>query len=301
MPQMFSLPRWSMRIGLPLLLLCVLAGCSLGSATFDGERAYEHVLAQMEFGPRYVGSEGWQQVGDYIAAELERQGWAVEEQTFTFADTTIRNIVGVRGDGPSVLFGAHYDSRRWADSDPDPQRRRDPVPGANDGASGVAVLLELARVLGQEELDLEVRLAFFDAEDNGRIDNWPWSVGAGHMAFSMDPAEFPEYVVVVDMVGDADQQLFYEQFSDPDLNQVLWDLAAELGYGDVFSPTVRHALIDDHRPFLDQGIPAVDIIDFDYPYWHTVADTADKVSPQSLERVGRLLEELVRRRAGLEE
>lgn len=284
------------------LLAGVLPGCSsVGPAHFSGELAYRHVQAQMEMGPRIPGTEGWQRAGDYIVAELRRQGWEVQEMRFSYAGTPVRNIVGVRGQGPAVFFGAHYDTRRHADRDPDPSRRQDPVPGGNDGASGVAVLLELARVLGKEDLGLEVHLVFFDAEDQGEIAGWPWSVGAAYLARSLSPEEFPRYVVVVDMIGDAGQQLYWEASSDPVLRREIWALAAELGYRDVFTPTVRYNIIDDHRPFLQRGIPAVDVIDFDYPYWHTVADTADKVSPESLERVGRVLEEMVRRGTGLRE
>ncbi|MGC8959491.1 MAG: M28 family peptidase [Chloroflexia bacterium] len=285
---------------LGLLLAGALWGCApAGPAHFSGELAYRHVQAQMERGPRIPGTEGWQQVGDDIVAELRRQGWEVQEQRFSYAGVTVRNIVGIRGRGPAVFFGAHYDTRRYANRDPDPARRNDPVPGANDGASGVAVLLELARVLGKEDLEVEVHLVFFDAEDQGEIAGWPWSVGAAYLARNLSPEEFPRYVVVVDMVGDADQQLYWEAASDPALRQEIWTLAAELGYRAFFTPTVRYSIIDDHRPFLQRGIPAVDLIDFDYPYWHTVADTADKVSPESLERVGRVLEEMVRRKVGL--
>ena len=284
------------------LLAGVLAGCGPAEpARFDGDLAYQHVLAQVGIGPREAGSEGARRTRDYVAAELRREGWEVQEQSFNFRDVPVCNVIGVRGEGPVVVFGAHYDTRRWADQDPDPARRRDPVPGANDGASGVAVLLELARVLGREDLDLEVHLAFFDAEDNGQIDGWPWIVGSSYMANSLVPEEFPRYVVVVDMIGDADQQIYWERFSNPTLRAAIWELAAELGYGDFFIPTDRHSIIDDHIPFIQQGIPAVDVIDFDYPYWHTVADTADKVSPESLERVGRVLEEMVRRGVGVGE
>ncbi len=287
------------RLGWLVLLALLLAACGPATpAHFSGDLAYRHVLAQMAIGPRITGSAGAQQCADYIAAELRRQGWEVEEQHFSFRGVAVRNVVGVRGQGPAVLFGAHYDTRRYADRDPDPARRQEPVPGANDGASGVAVLLELARVLGREELPVQVRLAFFDAEDNGGIDGWPFSVGAGYLAYSIEPQDL-RYVVVVDMVGDAQQQLYWERNSEPALRREIWALAAELGYGDVFTPTVRHSLVDDHRPFAARGIPAVVIIDFDYPYWHTVADMADKVAPESLERVGRVLEEMVRRQAGL--
>ncbi len=290
------------QVGLLLLLGAAgLFACAGGAPRhFQGELAYRHVQAQVALGPRTVGSAGNRQAGDYIAAELRRQGWQVEIQEFTYRGVSLRNILAARGRGPRVVFGAHYDTRSHADHDPDNARRQDPVPGANDGASGAAILLELARVLGQEELDVQVQLAFFDGEDNGEIDGWPWCVGSTYMAQSLLPEQYPRYVVVVDMVGDADQQLYWERFSNQQLRTAIWALAAELGYGDIFTPTVRYAIIDDHQPFLQRGIPAVDIIDFDYPYWHTVSDTLDKVGAQSLERVGRVLEEMVRRRVGLE-
>ncbi len=292
--------RSRLLLGMLLALLLTGGGCGpAGPTHVDGDLAYEHLLAQMAFGPRHPGSAGHQRTGDYIMARLQEYGWEVSEQPFQYAGVPLRNILARRGTGPAVLFGAHYDTRLWADSDPDPARRQDPVPGANDGASGVAVLLELARVLGQEDLSLEVRLAFFDAEDQGRIHGWPWAVGASYMAQSLAAEEVPAYVVVVDMVGDADQQLYWEENSSPQLREQIWALAAELGYGEVFSPTLGYSLMDDHIPFGRRGIPAVDIIDFDYPYWHTLGDTADKVSPESLERVGRVLEEMVRRKTGL--
>jgi Zn-dependent M28 family amino/carboxypeptidase len=133
-----------------------------------------------------------------------------------------------------------------------------------------------------------VWLAFFDAEDNGRLDGWDWIVGSQYMAdhLTVDPAA----MILVDMVGDADQQFYLEGNSDAILQAKLWTTAANLGYGQHFVPVIRYTMIDDHIPFRSRGIPAVDIIDFDYPYWHTTADTADKVSALSLERVGRTLE-----------
>jgi Zn-dependent M28 family amino/carboxypeptidase len=150
------------------------------------------------------------------------------------------------------------------------------------------VLLELARALDRETLDRQVWLAFFDAEDRGRLDGWPFSVGARHMAQELDIR--PQAVVVVDMVGDADQNIYYERNSDAELSSELWRIAGDLGYAEHIIPQPKHTIIDDHLPFIEQGIPAVDIIDFDYPYWHTLEDTADKISPTSLERVGRTLE-----------
>jgi len=255
---------------------------------FDGQRAYEHVLAQEAIGPRPTGSQAGWTTGDYIIQQLEALGWEVETQEFLFRGVKGRNVIGKAGQGPVVIIGAHYDTRPAADQDPDPANRQQPILGANDGASGVAVLLELARVLDRQALDRQVWLAFFDAEDRGRLDGWPFSVGAREMAQNL--VVRPQAVVVVDMIGDADQNIYYERNSNPALSAELWTIAAELGYSDTIIPQPKYTIIDDHLPFVEQGIPAVDMIDFDYPYWHTLEDTADKVSPTSLERVGRTLE-----------
>lgn len=255
---------------------------------FDGEEAYRLLSEQMEIGPRPVGSEGGWATGDYILEKLDGYGWETTEQEFVFKGVRGRNVIGHTGDGPLVILGAHYDTRPAADHDPDPENRDEHVPGANDGASGVAVLLELARSLDKTSLQNEVWLAFFDAEDMGGLDGWPFCVGSAYMAQRVSIT--PKAVVVVDMVGDADQQLYYEHNSDPELQEELWDIADTLGYSAWFIPEYRHSMYDDHIPFRERGFPAIDIIDFDYPYWHTIQDTADKNSPESLERVGRVLE-----------
>lgn len=252
---------------------------------FSGQGAYAHVLRQVAFGPRPPGSSALRLTGDYIKAALEQVGWAVEEQTFTYRETPIRNLIARKGTGPVVILGAHYDTRRQADRDQ--ANPTAPVPGANDGASGVAVLLELARTLDMSRIPYQVWLAFFDAEDQGGLDGWEWIVGSSYMAEHLTVR--PEFVVIVDMVGDADQQLYLEQNSAPEVRDRIWAVAAGLGYGTYFIHRPGYSMLDDHTPFLRRGLRAVDIIDFDYPYWHTTADTADKVSPASLERVGRTL------------
>lgn len=258
-------------------------------AQFDGDRAFVYLEEQMALGPRYPGSLGHTAVRDYIQDELTSLGWAVEAQTFDYQGFPAMNIIGRanEGQGDVIILGAHYDTRAIADQTPGSE---EPVPGAVDGASGVAVLLELARTLALDELPAEIWLAFFDVEDNGGggIPGWDWIAGSTYMAenLTIEPAA----MVLVDMVGDADQQLYYEGNSDRELQAELWAIAAQLGYGDVFIPELRHTMIDDHLPFARRGIPAVDIIDFDYPYWHTVEDTADKASPESLLRVGRTLQ-----------
>jgi Zn-dependent M28 family amino/carboxypeptidase len=255
----------------------------------------------MNLGPRPAGSREDRATGDYILAQLKDSGWSAVTQEFNYRNVPVRNIIGkaAQGRGPVIILGAHYDTRKLADQDkshPD-----EPVPGANDGASGVAVLLELARTLDVSRFKNEVWLAFFDAEDNGGIpgctvwptacnDNtpWPWSVGADYVAAHLDSK--PEGVVIVDMIGDKDQNIYYEQNSDKVLKEQLWSVAARLGYSRQFIAQDKWPMEDDHTPFLQRGIRAVDIIDFDYPYWHTVNDTVDKCSPESLERVGRVLQ-----------
>ena len=261
---------------------------SASELQFDGRRAYDHILSQVALGPRPTGSAAGQATGDFIITQLEEAGWQIEIQPFIFKGIPGRNIIGKFGRGSIILLGAHYDTRPAADHDPDPAQRQRWIVGANDGASGVAVLLELARILPKEELNHEIWLAFFDAEDQGQLAGWPFSVGSRTMADNL--TRFPELVVIVDMVGDADQEIFYERFSTAWLQQEIWAAAAELGYESHFSQQIRHRIVDDHLPFRERGIPAIDIIDFDYPYWHTTADTADKVAPQSLQRVGRTLE-----------
>ena len=283
---MRSNPCWRILVAIALLMCLLLSGCAAASKQFQGDRAYSHVVAQCELGPRPVGSEAGAQTAEYIMEELTSLGWAVQTQEFVFRGVVGRNVVAVQGRGPVVILGAHYDTRSLANRDP--LEPTSPVLGANDGASGVAVLLELARVVDINRIGLEVWLVFFDAEDQGGINGWPFSVGASYMAQQL--AVVPQAVVVVDMVGDKDQRFLWEGYSDPQLLRRLWAVAADLGYDNFFVSENGSAIMDDHVPFLQRGFAAVDIIDLDYPYWHTTEDTLDKVSPASLERVGRVLQ-----------
>ena len=260
---------------------------SLIKPQFSGDHAYAHVVNQVGLGPRPVGTEAGWSTGDLIIQELNKLGWDVDIQAFEFRGIKGRNIIGRSGSGPIVMLGAHYDTRPISDREWHAKERQLPVPGANDAASGVAVLLEIARVLDVERSGHQVWLTFLDAEDRGGIDEWPYSVGADVMVKNLDAV--PEAVVIVDMVGDADQQIYFEKFSDRALSTEVWKIAARLGYEQQIIPRLRHAVGDDHLPFIKAGIPAISIIDFDYRYWHTQEDTPDKLSPDSLERVGRTL------------
>lgn len=252
---------------------------------FNGERAYQDIAAQLAFGPRVPGSTAHAQVISYIQQELEKAGWNVQIQATEWLGFTVQNIIATRSSAASrIIVGAHYDSRSMADQDTG-RGRSQPVPGANDGASGVSILLELARSLPAKSIPVE--LVFFDTEDNGGLDNRQWIMGS--QAFVQSLTTKPQAAIIVDMVGDANLNIFEERNSDPKLTAEIWGQAASLGYSKFFIPTPKYDMIDDHTPFLAAGIPAVDIIDFDYPYWHTTADTLDKVSAQSLQAVGETL------------
>ena len=255
----------------------------------DGEKALQDVESQVALGPRVPQSVAHDQIVNWIQSQLKEAGWSVEVQETQSMGHPIQNVIGKWGEGtPWIILGAHYDSRLAADQDPNQENRSLPVPGANDGASGVAVLLELARAL-PSHLEKpanagQIWLVFFDAEDNGDLQGWDWLLGS--QAFVDDLKGKPSAAVVIDMIGDKDLNIYQEGNSNSKLVDEIWSQAADLGYSAQFIPKNKYSMIDDHTPFLKAGIPAVDIIDFDYPYWHTRADTPDKVSAQSLKIVG---------------
>ena len=281
--------RSSVLTGLVFAILLVLFGCgrpaSIGDyGEFNGERAFQDVVFQEEMGARYPGTVGHEQITTFITEELRAAGWIVDRHEAEISGKEVINLIASRDKGSEyLLLGAHYDNRIFADHDRLEGLRSNPVPGANDGGSGVAVLLELARTL-PDELPNSIRLVFFDAEDNGGIDDWDWILGS--RAYVRDISPLPQIAVILDMIGDADLQIYYERNSDQLIREDIWRAADELGYEEIFIKQEKHSMLDDHTPFLEAGIPAVDIIDFDYPYWHTTEDTADKVSSDSLQVVG---------------
>jgi glutaminyl-peptide cyclotransferase len=276
------------------LLLIIAAGWAFArnsfpfitiNRSFDGQRAYEDVLQQLSFGPRILGSDAHSLAVAYIQDELHQAGWKTELQKTTWQDFPVENILAVRGDQtPQIIIGSHYDSRSQADQDPG-SGPYPPVPGANDGASSVAVLLELARTLPRDTVP--VSLVFFDAEDDGGLNGMDWLLGS--RAYVRDLTFRPRAVVILDMIGDKDLNIYMERNSTTSLVTEIWKLAADLGYQDKFIPALKWSMEDDHTPFLEAGLPAADIIDFDYPYWHTTQDTIDKVSPESLQIVGEVI------------
>ncbi|MFZ5855949.1 MAG: M28 family peptidase [Chloroflexota bacterium] len=255
---------------------------------FDAQRAYQDVVYQVSLGPRTPGSEAHDKAIEYFRSELQKANWQVDVQYVEVNGQLLKNVVARRSDvPPKIILGAHYDSRLMADKDPDPKKQQEPVPGANDGASGVAVLLELGRILPSNSVP--VWLVFFDGEDQGGIPGWEeWSLGARGFVdtFTLKPRA----VVIVDMVGDYNLNILKEKQSNQRLVNEIWQVAADLGYGEYFIDEQKYTIMDDHVPFLEAGIPAVDIIDIEYRYWHTSYDTPDHVSPFSLGVVGSTLQ-----------
>lgn len=279
-----------MRIATTTIILITIitqSNCTPKNETnFDQTRAIQDITQQLSLGPRTIGSTAHEQLILWASSELNNAGWEVQLQTFEWADNQLTNIIAARNTGhPWVILGAHYDSRFFADRDADNNRQTLPVPGANDGASGVAVLLEIARAL-PSDLDKNIWIVLFDGEDNGEIPGWEWILGSRVFAANLDGD--PDAVVIVDMIGDADLNIYKEINSDTQLVDQIWGIAEELGYSQ-FIPEFKYQILDDHIPFAQAGIPAVDIIDFDYPYWHTSQDTVDKISPESLDVVGEVL------------
>jgi len=263
-----------------------LLGCKTSTnSLFNPKRAYENIEIQLAFGPRFPGSIGHQQEIKWIKNILDSNSWVVEEQVFSYKGTQITNILAKKGEeNPLIVLGAHYDTRKISDKESDLNKRLLPVPGANDGASGVAVLLELARILPDEN---RIQLVFFDAEDQGNISNWEWSIGSEHYVKNL--YFIPEKAVILDMVADKDLQFYQEAYSDRKLSSAIWIIGQRLGYSNVFFDEIKYAMIDDHRPFINSGIPALLIIDFDYPYWHTQKDQIDAVSIESLNIIGTVI------------
>jgi len=270
-----------------------------GPPVFDGARAYDLLVRQCNLGPRNPGSSGHRAALGFLTSELRRWADSVETDAFTYRDAkvdtvvSLTNIKGVFNAGATerILLCAHWDTRPYADQDPDPAKRSQPILGANDGASGVAVLLEVARVLRQIPPVKGVDIVFFDGEDYGRGiggDVSDYFLGARRFAAVNRGKYAPRLGILLDMIGDRDLTIYYEGYSNrtyPDHVARVWQAAASLGYKQ-FVPQEKYFIQDDHIPLMEAGIPAIDLIDFDYPPWHTLADTPDKCGPQGLKAVG---------------
>jgi hypothetical protein len=290
-------------------LLFFLSACGKPEApvrvpAFDKTRAFDLLVRQCDFGPRVPDTATHEKCRAFLVTELQKYAERVVEQTFSHhldglqKTVKLTNIIASFNAtaGQRILLCAHWDSRPWADQDPDPNHHTQPVLGANDGASGVAVLLEVARVFKGTPPPIGVDLILFDGEDAGTPgQSDTYLAGSRYFAHNKDVRYNPTMAILLDMVGDADLQLYQESHSMRYASGVVdrvWNLAQQLGIQEFIS-AVQHEVVDDHVALLEVGIPAIDIIDFDYPYWHTIADTPDKCSAESLEKVGRVVLALI--------
>ena len=271
------------------IFLILLSACSSPNHnnTFSGEQALQHIQNLLAFGPRTPGSSARENASSYIETTLQENQWDVEIQDFQFNDVPLQNIIARKGNGEKIIMlGTHYDTRAVSDQEDDPEKQAEPVPGANDGSSGTAILLELSRVLTVPQ-DTQVWLVFFDGEDQGHLNGWNWSIGADHFAQQLQTS--PKAVVIIDMVGDENLDIYKEKNSSSELVDEIWNVALDLNYQSYFIPQYKYTMIDDHLPFVKAGYSAALLIDFDYPYWHTNEDTLEHVSSQSLQIVGDVL------------
>jgi Peptidase family M28 len=273
------------------------------TAGFDAARAYDHVRRLVELGPRPSGSDAIRAAQSYISTQLKSFGCQVEEHDFQGA-TPIGNFamknITARAPGPNpgiILYATHYDTVRIPN-----------FVGADDGGSGTATLLELARNVCARKNSANVWFAFFDGEeaqgnwtDSGSvqwIDNTNNTYGSREMAASMalsGDLKRIKAMILADMIGPPNLRIKRETNSTPWLNDLIWGTAARLGYSNVFINDSFTVTGDDHLSFIRRGVPGTDIIDFDIQttYWHTPQDTLEKIDPRSLAIVGHVFLEVL--------
>jgi Zn-dependent M28 family amino/carboxypeptidase len=310
----------------PVLVLACLVGACSGDAQkgnaaqresasaatstgFSGAAAYDYAKAQVAFGPRVPGTPAAKQAGDWIIRQMRARADTVIVQSFTHTTAdgkklALRNILArFRPDlKERVLYLTHWDSRPISESAATEAERKMPVPGANDGASGVGMFVALGDVLKKTKPNVGVDLLFTDGEDYGQFGPPEVDVLIGSKYFAThlpSPDYKPLYGVLWDMIGDKDLRIPYEMYSfqqAPDVVSRVWQTASDLGHADVFVQESGGEVIDDHVPLLNAGLRVIDVIDLTYPPHHTPQDTMDKISAKSLATVGDIAAALVTRR-----
>jgi len=255
----------------------------------SGEKAMGHVKTQVAFGPRPSGSVPLEKCRAWIAAELKSYGYDVEDDSFEattpYGPIRMHNLIARKGRGERgvIALASHYETKLMEGT---------LFVGANDAGSSTAVLLELARVLAGQPGPLDYWFLFLDGEEAFvKWSTFDSTYGSRHLAKRWKEegvAANIRALILLDMIGDKDLGIFKEMNSTQWLMEVVWETAQEIGLQNILS-RVHAPVEDDHIPFLDVGIPSVDIIDLDYEPWHTAGDTIDKVSPESMEKVGRLV------------
>ena len=255
------------------------------SSTIDIENIENLMIEQVNIGPRHPGSPGSLVFKNWLFNQTD-SSWDIEIQKFTHLDTEVNNYFITHSTSiswPKYIFGAHYDSRKVADKDE--LYPHLPVPGANDGASGVAVILEMLSHIPSDYKN-QTGFILFDAEDQGSggMEGWDWIIGSEYFVSQMSDEEISstEFFLLFDMIANDELTLRYEANSDDLLNEEIWNIAHSLGYQNIFEKRIGVSIIDDHRPFLDVNIPSVNLIDLlGYPEHHTIHDTMENVSPEN--------------------
>lgn len=276
---------------------------------FDGSNAFRYLETQVSFGPRVPNTDPHKQCLDYLRIELSKYADAVDLQNFSDNAygkiLSLTNVIAKFNPTATkrILLCAHWDSHPWASHDANPVNRNTPIPGANDGASGVAVLLEIARILKANPPTIGVDIVLFDGEDYAKANDLSGYLRGSKYFARTKPANYnPDYGILLDMIGDAELEIPKEGFSvryAPDIVQLVWETARNLNITQ-FKNEIGPEVIDDHLPLNEVGIKTINLIDFNYPdathrYWHTLDDTPDKCAPESLEAVGVLLLNLIYR------
>lgn len=265
---------------------------------FSGKEAFTYLVKQVDFGPRNPNSTGHQQCLLYLQHELSLYADTVQLENFNVPgyDGVLLHLTNIIASfnmkaTKRVLLSAHWDTRPRADHQPGGPVDK-PIPGADDGASGVAVLLELAKDFKESPPPVGVDIMLWDGEDYGRANELDYyCLGSKYWAATKPYSYQPDFAVNLDMVGQKDLKLEKEGYSMEyarSIVNLIWNTAKEMGVSQ-FVDAVGDTIYDDQVSLQNVGIKAVDIIDFDYKYWHTLEDTPDKCSPESLSAVGRVL------------
>ena len=278
------------------------------STGFSGASAYDYAKAQVNFGPRVPGSPAAKAAGDWIISQMRARADTVIVQSFTHTTAdgkklALRNILArFRPDlKERILYLTHWDSRPVSESAATDAEKKMPVPGANDGASGVGMFVALGDVLKRTKPTVGVDLLFTDGEDYGQFGPPEVDVliGAKYFATHLPSPDYkPLFGVLWDMIGDKDLRIPYEMISfqqAPEVVARVWQTAADLGYANIFVQESGGEVIDDHVPLLRAGLRVIDVIDLTYPAHHTPQDTMDKISAKSLTIAGDVAAALVTR------
>jgi Zn-dependent M28 family amino/carboxypeptidase len=313
-------------MSLPILLSALIAASSCDQVTdrfsgpktaFDAQAAMGYVKTQLDFGPRVPGTPAHVKAGDWLVEEMKKRADTVIVQSWTQttkggAKLPLRNVFARINPSATqrVLFLTHWDTRPTADEDTNLGAKSQAIPGANDGASGVALLMAIADALKKTPPTMGVDLLFVDGEDWGAFEAdgagaYPDALfGSQYFANNLPSPDYkPMFGVLFDMIGDADLQIYREGYSAQNAPEVVtrvWETADQLGYGRYFINENGDAITDDHLPLQKKGLRVIDVIDIQYGplsskgptaraypnYHHTMQDTFDKVSPKSLQIVG---------------